>query len=387
MGKKSKAPKAPDYVGAAQAQAAGDLQQAKYQTALDRPTQIDPYGQVTWQFRPGADPNNPQPGDWTQVTSLTPQQQAIANAEQYNQLHLQNLGSQAIGQASNTLASSFNPWVTDFRDPSWATIGANRVGLPQYNGVGFNAQNTLNQFQNIDENVDRYNSEAAKALYDKQTQFMGEQFGQATDAERSRLASMGLQEGTEAYTRALDQMQRNQNAAYQTAALDATLKGYDVGTQNLNNLLGARQSNIGLQQGIFNQNLQGYGANQQERLNVFQAGAQNWGLDLADRQARADNELAMANQAAAQRNQQFQEAAYKRSLPINEIAALLGGSGVTMPQFSGFAPAAQSNAADILGATQAQYNAQMGAYNAQQQQKGSLLSGGLGLAGGLLGGK
>ena len=386
MGKKSKAPKAPDYVGAAQAQAAGDLQQAKYQTALDRITQRDPYGSVGWHFQ-GYDINNPQPGDWVQTTSLSPQQQAIANAEQYNALHLQNLGSQAIGQASNTLASNFNPWVTDFRDPSWATIGANRVGLPNYTGWGFNQQNTLTQFGNLDENVDRYNSEAAKALYDKQTQFMGERFGQETDAERSRLAAMGLQEGTEAYSRALDQMQRNQNSAYQTAALDATLKGYDVGTQNLNNLLGTRASNLALQQGIFDQQLAGYGANQQERLNIHQAGAQNWGLDLADRQARADNELAMANQAAAQRNQQFQEAAYKRSLPINEIAALLSGGGVTMPQFTAYAPAAQSRAADILGATQAQYNAQMGAYNARQQQKGNLLGAGVGLAGSFLGGK
>src|SRR5690606_33013890 len=142
------------------------------------------------------------------------------------------------------------------------------------------------------------------------------------------------------YTRALDQMQRNQNAAYQTAALDATLRGFDVGTQNLNNLLNTRQSNLGLQQGIFNQNQQGfqnqlsaYGANQQERTNQFQSGATRFGLDQSERLAQAQNQLQLAQQAQAQRQQQFSEEAYKRSLPINEISALLSGGGVNMPQF------------------------------------------------------
>lgn len=394
-GKSKKAPKAPDYAAAAQAQGAADKAVAQYQTAMDRPTQVSPDGSVTWQLRPGADPNNPQAGDWVQTTSLSPQQQAIYNAQQYNQLHLQNLGSTAIGQAQNVLGQQFNPNLTNFQTPQG--LQQSNVNLPQYQGQMFDGQGpqqTLDQFQNIDENVNRYSDEAARALYDKQTQFLGERFGQATDAERSRLASMGLQEGTEAYTRALDQMQRNQNAAYQTAALDATLQGYNVGSQQLGDLLAARQSNMGLQQGIFGQGqqqfqnqLNAYGANQQERTNQFQGGATQYSLDQAERQAQAQSQIQLANQAAAQRQQQFNEEAYKRSLPINEISALLSGGGVNMPQFSGFAPSAGFNAPDTLGATQAQYNAQMGAYNAQQQQKGSLLGGGLNLAGGLLGGK
>lgn len=394
-GKSKKAPKAPDYAAAAQAQGAADKAVAQYQTAMDRPTQVSPDGSVTWQLRPGADPNNPQAGDWIQTTSLSPQQQAIYNAQQYNQLHLQNLGSTAIGQAQNVLGQQFNPNLPSFQTPQG--LQQSNVNLPQYQGQMFEGQGpqqTLDQFQNIDENVNRYSDEAARALYDKQTQFLGERFGQATDAERSRLASMGLQEGTEAYTRALDQMQRNQNAAYQTAALDATLQGYNVGSQQLGDLLAARQSNMGLQQGIFGQGqqqfqnqLNAYGANQQERTNQFQSGATQYSMDQAERQAQAQNQIQLANQAAAQRQQQFNEEAYKRSLPINEISALLSGGGVNMPQFSGFAPSAGFNAPDTLGATQAQYNAQMGAYNAQQQQKGSLLGGGLSLAGGLLGGK
>lgn len=395
--KRSKAPPAPDYAAAARAQGAADKAVAQYQTAMDRPTQVSPDGKVTWSLRPGADPNNPRAGDWIQTTSLSGGQQAIYNKQQQNDLALQGLGSTAIGQAQQVLGQQFNPNLTNFRDINSGDLAASTTGLPQYQGQMFNGQGpeqTLNQFQNIDENVSRYSDEAARALYDKQTQFLGERFGQATDAERSRLASMGLQEGTEAYTRALDQMQRNQNAAYQTAALDATLQGYNVGSQQLGDLLAARQSNMGLQQGIFGQGqqqfqnqLSSYGANQQERTNQFQSGATRFGLDQSERQAQAQNQLQLANQAMAQRQQQFNEAAYKRSLPINEISALLSGGGVNMPQFSGFAPSAGFNAPDTLGATQAQYNAQMGAYNAQQQQKGSLLGAGMGLAGSFLGGK
>lgn len=395
-GKRQKAPPAPDYTAAAQAQGAANKQVAQYQTAMDRPTQVSPDGKITWSLRPGADPNNPRAGDWIQTTSLSPQQQAIYDAQQKNNLALQGLGSTAIGQAQNVLGQQFNPNLTGFRDINSADMAASTTGLPQYQGQMFEGQgpsNTLDQFQNIAENPNQFNEEAAKALYERQTQFLGERFGQATDAERARLAGMGLQEGTEAYTRALDQMQRNQNAAYQTAALDATLRGFDVGTQNLNNLLNTRQSNLGLQQGIYNQNQQGfqnqlsaYGANQQERTNQFQSGATRFGLDQSERLAQAQNQLQLAQQAQAQRQQQFSEEAYKRSLPINEISALLSGGGVNMPQFSGFAPAAGFSAPDTLGATQAQYNAQMGAYNAQQQQKGSLLGAGMGLAGSFLGG-
>lgn len=394
-GKSSKAPKAPDYAAAAREQGAADKATAQYTTALDRPNQENHLGQSQWTLRPGADPNNPKPGDWKQTTYLTAAQQKIFEQQQRNDLALQGLGSTAIGQAQNTLGQQFNPNLTAFRGQQ--NMAGSNTGLPQYQGQTFNGTNpeqTLNQFENLNEDPNQFNQQAADALLQKQTQFLGEQFGQATDAERSRLSSMGLQEGTEAYTRALDQMQRNQNETYRTAALDSTLHGFNVGSQQLNDQLGLRQSNLGLQQGIFNQGqqqfnnqLSQYGANQQERNNQFQAGSARYGMDQSERQAQATHQLNLANQAAAQRQQQFNEAAYKRSLPINEISALLSGGGVGTPEFSGFAPSTPFAAPDLLGATQAQYGAQMGAYNAGQQQKGSLLGAGAGLAGSFLGGK
>lgn len=357
-GKKSKAPAAPDYAAAARAQGAADKATAQYTTALDRPNQVGPQGSVSWTLRPGADANNPKPGDWIQTTAFTPEQQAIFDAQQQNDLALQGLGSTAIGQAQNVMGNEFNPNLTDF-NPAEGLAQSN-TGLPQ---------NTLNGMQGIDENVDRYNAEAAQALYDKTTQFYDQRFGQDEARERQRLASMGLTEGSSAFNNAMQNFNRNKNEAYETASLNALLKGYDVGTNNLNNLLNTRNSNMNLAQGQFGQD------------------ATRANMDLAERQAQATSQLNLANQAAAQRQQQFSEQAYQRSLPINEISALLGGGGVSMPQFANFAQSTPFNAPDILGATQAQYNAEMGRYNAGQQQKGGLLGAATSLGGSYLGSK
>src|SRR3546814_11938138 len=85
--------------------------------------------------------------------------------------------------------------------------------------------------------------------------------------------------------------------------------------------------------------------------------------------------------------QEFGEQSYQRSLPINEIGALLGGGGVQMPQFANFSQSTPFNAPDLLGASQASYNAQLGGYNSQQAQKGGLLGAGAQLGGSFLGRK
>ena len=357
-GKGSKAPKAPDYEAQAKAQGAADKATAQYTTALDRPTQIAPGGQSSWSLRPGADPNNPLPGDWQQTTSLSPEQQAIYNRQQANDLSLQDLGSTAIGQARNVLGQEFNPTLTNFR-PAQGLAAAN-VQQPR---------NTLNQFGNIDENADRYNAEAAQALYDKQTMFNDERFGEQEANERQRLASMGLQEGSAAYRNAMQEFDRNKNEAYQTAGLDALLGGYQVGTQNLNNQLAARQSNVGLAQGQFGQ-----------KLDRFRT-------DQSERQAQATSQQNLANQALQQRQQELAEASYRRSLPISEISALLSGGGVQAPQFAQFAQSTPFNAPDLLGASQAKYGAEMGRYNSGQQQKANLLGAGTTLGAASIGAK
>jgi hypothetical protein len=78
------------------------------------------------------------------------------------------------------------------------------------------------------------------------------------------------------------------------------------------------------------------------------------------------------------RNQQLQEQLAVRNQPINEVMALLGGSGVTLPQFQGY---------QGQGINQAQPGNYMGQnYQIAAQSANAFNSGLFGMAGSLLGG-
>jgi len=81
------------------------------------------------------------------------------------------------------------------------------------------------------------------------------------------------------------------------------------------------------------------------------------------------------------RQSALQEQAYLRNEPINTLSAVRTGAQVTGPQFVNSAQQATTAGPDLLGASQMGYNAQMGAYNAQQAQNANMMGGLMGLAG------
>ena len=76
-GKGGSAPPAPDYVGAAQQTAAGNLEAARATAAANRTNQITPYGNLTYTANPGTDPY----GNtlYTATQTLAPDQQKLLN--------------------------------------------------------------------------------------------------------------------------------------------------------------------------------------------------------------------------------------------------------------------------------------------------------------------
>lgn len=105
-------------------------------------------------------------------------------------------------------------------------------------------------------------------------------------------------------------------------------------------------------------------------------------------QANTDqlNQLALTG-----RSQAFQEAAYQRSNPINEISALLSGSQVTQPgqTFTG-TPQTQVGGVDYSGLVQQNYQNELNQYNSQMGGLfglggtiGGALLNGIGKAGGM----
>jgi hypothetical protein len=84
----------------------------------------------------------------------------------------------------------------------------------------------------------------------------------------------------------------------------------------------------------------------------------------------------------SQANQQaFNQEMTKYNMPLNTLSALRSGAQVQNPSFVNSAQQATTGGADILGATQMGYNAQMGNFNAQQAAQQNLNSGLMGLGG------
>ena len=123
-----------------------------------------------------------------------------------------------------------------------------------------------------------------------------------------------------------------------------------------------------------------------------QAAAQNTGnyanLAALQNQAaaqRLQQQLSSANLANAAQQQQFQQAAYNQMQPINVINAIRTGTQVQNPNYVNSANMPNVGGADLLGAAQNTYNAQLAATNAQNAASGNFWGGLMGLGGAALG--
>lgn len=158
---KSSAPASPDYKG----QAIATANSSKYNT-------VGPTGSVGWTIRPGADPNNPQPGDYIQTTTLSPDQQQLYDLSSKNQLQ--------TGLAANGMIADATAPQTDVQD----------------------------------------------ALYRRGTKYYDQNFGDQEQALMTRLQNSGLSEGSEAWNKEMRNFGQTRDAAYADAT-DRALLGAD----------------------------------------------------------------------------------------------------------------------------------------------------------------
>lgn len=164
---KQSQPEIPDFLKAALAS-----------SNMSRYNEQGPYGSVSWGLKEGADPNNPQLGDYTRTTTLSPEQQKLYDLGVANQT--------GTGQA----------------------VGAQ---LSDLSGGG---------------------KAVADAIYGKQTQYLDQNFGDQTRALETQLQNQGLTQGSEAYDRELRNLRQTQQGAYTTAANNATI-GSDAAQSNM----------------------------------------------------------------------------------------------------------------------------------------------------------
>lgn len=94
MSSSPKAPPAPDYTGAAQATAQGNLDAIKYQTEANRVNQYTPYGSSTWSKDPY--------GRWTQTETLSPELAAALQSQMNVQQGRSALADRMLGAVANS---------------------------------------------------------------------------------------------------------------------------------------------------------------------------------------------------------------------------------------------------------------------------------------------
>jgi hypothetical protein len=154
---------------------------------------------------------------------------------------------------------------------------------------------------------------AEDALYSRATSRLDPQWTQREDQTRTRLYNQGLREGDSAFDQAMGNLGRERTDAYDQAQWGAIGSGGQEMTRQ------------------FGQEMQG-------------------------------------------RQQSIAEILQQRGSTLNELQGLLSGQQVQMPQQPGFMGSGLAQAPNTLGATQAQYGAQLDQYNAQQaQQQGNMM--------------
>lgn len=171
MGKKPKAPKAPDPTKTANAQTQSNIETARKEAELNRTNQVGPYGSSTWS----------NVGDrWTQTVNLDPRLQAALN----NQMDLQSALSGYAKNYSGRVADALNqPFNFD--------------GLPSLSN---------------DFSADRLRVE--QDLYNRGAKYLDQQYKTDEDTLRQNLADRGIGLGNPLYNQELQRFRQSKSDAY-----------------------------------------------------------------------------------------------------------------------------------------------------------------------------
>lgn len=349
---KSSAPAAPDYIGQANATAAGNLEAARATTAANRVNQVTPYG--TLKYTNG------------QTFNQAGYDEAMAKYQD-----AQGAYAREMAAADNNRNNPANWGAGAGGDPGYQmTAGQPAVKSPYQQGP----QNTPMAPRREDfytGNPDQWSSEiqlseTGQKLLDasNRTQLgladlQGNAMDRVRDAQSQPFDTSGLidinsQTGMDAWDKASKLIKERQNPGLdaQQAALDAKL------------------ANQGLTAGS-----EGWGLQQQ------QFGKQRNDADIAAEMAGLTAQNQFFNQGIAGNQATLQQRSFLRNVPLNELNALRTGSQVTNPTFANAPTQGQTQGADLLGASGQQYNAALGQTNASNQAAANTTAGVVGAIG------
>jgi hypothetical protein len=295
-------PAIPNYSQLAVDQANLSGQNANQVNLANRANQNTPNGTLTWT----QDPNT---GQWTQNQTTEWRQQNLNNEIQDNEYLREN-------QANALLRSG-------------AAGGINTQGLQDWGSTDI--------LKGVSEMPDG-SFGASQQVIDAVKGLQQPGLDQNRDAERARLAAMGITMGSDAS----NSSERNLS----NASSDADLKAILAGTQEYGN--------------VFNR-------------------------QLAQRQQGIDENVKGSNMATALRGSQLNERIGVQSSNMATINGLTGGVSRVDPKFSTYSTAASGGAPNLYGAAQDEFNAMMSLENAGNAASANRTNGAIRLATGVLG--
>src|SRR3990167_5881290 len=316
MGGKPTPPKAPDPVAMSNAQTGSNIDTASASAALNAVNQQSPFGSVTYDQTGSTNIGGREVPRYTQTTTLSPEQQALYDAQTGVTKQAYDTAGTAIGQAQNTLSTPFSlnnlpPLQTSVGQPtpiSSYESTAPRSDIPNsgqiQTGVG-NAgaiqrklaipgglqktvatpgqQTSVADGGPIQRGIgaDDFSADRQR-VEDAFLSRFNEDIARREQSTISRLNAQGLQQGTEAYGTEMDLLNRSRNDARTQAIL--------AGGQEQSRLFGLEQA-----QGQFANTAQGqqFGQNLAGGQFANQALNNMWGQNLGAGQ--------FANQAQGQK--------------------------------------------------------------------------------------
>jgi hypothetical protein len=353
------APKAPDYTGAALAQSEGSKEVTEQQTWANRPDQMTPWSNITWQNQPQWDPATGQYiNRWQQNTLLNPELQRALDAQMQLGAGRSELGANMMGRAQQEFGQEMD-W-SQF-NPMGGGVQPGQLS-PEELQRDFELQGpSLNPAQ-------RYYQDANDAIFNQWADRALPQQARDTDALRTQLYNMGFREGDEGYNRELERLRQAQGDAFRQATYQATI-GSGAEAQRMLGMDAATRGQLTNEQAQLAQ----FG--NQAALSQFGMGAQAGGQNFQQRMQASQYDT-------QRRQQQIAEEMQRRGFSLNEINALISGQQVAMPSMPGFNTAGSAQGPQMLAAAQMQGQSALDAFNAEQAALQGMMSGVGSLAGG-----
>jgi len=233
---------APDYKGAAEQTAQGNIEAARAAAKANRVNTYTPYGSITY-----AQPNSSDPDQWSANVTLDPTQQKLLDQQNLTSLNLAGLQNSAYGRVNDALNA---PYAATY-DPTKATNTAYESLMTRLNP----------QYEQQQSQLDQRLANQGITLGSEAWRNAQNQFGQTRNDAQTQAALQAINLGMQQQQQQYGQESTNRNNplnelnAIRTGSQVTNPSQINVAQQGQTagaNYLGAAQGQAGYDQSIYN---------------------------------------------------------------------------------------------------------------------------------------